>query len=205
MPGQADVVAQWLKFMKASGVHAVLCLLTDGELSLYAEPLADAYTEAFGAENVHFITVLHPDSRRRLLQVLADAEAKRQRIVVHCSTVGADANFKKELCRTSLPLSSCRRCRSSCGRNCGNLPAVLVSSRATALSSFVRRRRRIVSSHLCSTSFETQPLPGTVFPFTHLALPGSRTNGCRACAVVASPLPAHARGGNARGRRARCR
>ena len=134
MLGQADVVAQWLKFMKASGEHAVLCLLTDGELSLYAEPLADAYTEAFGAENVHFITVLHPDSRRRLLQVLADAEAKRQRIVVHCSTVGADAKFKKKLlCHTlCLPLSSCRRRRSSCGRNCGNLPAVLVSSRATA-------------------------------------------------------------------------
>ena len=51
---QRQVVDEWITFMKAQGVHRVVCLLLEEELKYYPldEGLLGLYAKAFGPDNV---------------------------------------------------------------------------------------------------------------------------------------------------------
>lgn len=71
--------------MRASGVKRTLCLLSDAELQLYAEPLIGLLVAGF--DSVSHVSLTEVDARRQCLKALCEAEASRQPVVMFCSTV----------------------------------------------------------------------------------------------------------------------
>lgn len=85
-----DTVRSWLRFIDTQGIHRVCCLLDDQELGLY-DDLLNQYREHFGTDNIchapipDFTTVSQTTFYTQILPFLDDADAERQKVVVHCS------------------------------------------------------------------------------------------------------------------------
>lgn len=86
-----DRVQEWVTFMQAQGIKRLCCLLSQKQLNYYSGDLLDAYRSAFGAGNVCWAPIedfhlVNPDMlHQTILPFLAEADAHRERVVVHCS------------------------------------------------------------------------------------------------------------------------
>ncbi len=87
----ANQVRAWISFMKKSGIKRVCCLLAPVQLDDYEQDLLGAYHRAFGRNKVcwapiqDFHLVDQTTLSAKILPFLADAEAKQEPVVVHCS------------------------------------------------------------------------------------------------------------------------
>jgi len=88
-------VQEWISFMKEHGIKRVCCLLSQHQLRYYNEyynvDLLETYCKEFGRNNVCLAPVgdfhlADPVTlQKKILPFLSDANAKKERVVVHCS------------------------------------------------------------------------------------------------------------------------
>jgi protein-tyrosine phosphatase len=90
-PGYADEqVSQWIEFMHDRDIQRVCCLLTQKQIARYGD-LLDNYRQAFGKEHVCWapiedFSLATPELLiDRILPLLAIADRKQEKVVVHCS------------------------------------------------------------------------------------------------------------------------
>lgn len=86
----AEEVQDWIQFMQAEGIARVVCLLTEGQLGCYRGDLLEEYRAAFGAANVLSAPIKDfelssPEDLKLILGFLKESDARRQKVVVHCS------------------------------------------------------------------------------------------------------------------------
>ncbi len=87
----AEVVKNWIRYMKERKVRRVCCLLHRDQLNYYQSDLLDAYQEAFGAQHVCFAPI--PDYHlvdqntleETILPFLRASAEQGLPVVVHCS------------------------------------------------------------------------------------------------------------------------
>lgn len=93
-PGRVSfpAVQDWLSFIKENGIKRICCLLQERELQdYYEDDLLEVYRKEFGDMNVLSVPVkdFHLAEisalRDEILPFLADSEAKKMPVLVHCS------------------------------------------------------------------------------------------------------------------------
>lgn len=83
-------VERWLSFMKDSGIGRVVCLLSPSQLEDYETPLVESYCKSFGKRNTlmnpvqDFSLMGRSDMDGRIIPFLAESEALKIPVVVHC-------------------------------------------------------------------------------------------------------------------------
>lgn len=85
------VIRDWILFMKDKNIKRVCCLLSQSQLDYYDEDLLAVYRQEFGEENICWAPVedyhlagIHM-LKRQILPFLAESDANKERVVVHCS------------------------------------------------------------------------------------------------------------------------
>ena len=86
-----DQVRRWIAFLQDRGIRRVCCLLPQNQLAYYYQDLLKAYDRWFGRRRTRSAPV--PDYHlcdagrltHQILPFLADADAQKEPVVVHCS------------------------------------------------------------------------------------------------------------------------
>lgn len=83
-------IQNWISFMKKQGIRRVCCLLTKDQLEYYEVDLLEEYGKEFGKDNVCWAPVkdyhlCDSETLHKILYFLKEADAKGERVVVHCS------------------------------------------------------------------------------------------------------------------------
>jgi protein-tyrosine phosphatase len=74
----------WLAYVRdEKGIQRVLVLIDDNEMDHYDRDLLEAYENA--GLQVHWEPLSKPGSHSRVMAILDDCAAKRERIVAHCT------------------------------------------------------------------------------------------------------------------------
>ncbi len=88
---EEGVVQNWILFMKDQDIRRVCCLLSQEQLDYHDKDLLTIYRQEFGKENVCWAPVedyhlanIHM-LKRQILPFLAESDANKERVVVHCS------------------------------------------------------------------------------------------------------------------------
>lgn len=85
----AATVQAWVAFLHTQSIARVVTLLTDDELTFFAQPFLACLRSQF--KHVVHVAPHNPDARAALLAAFEDAQAAGERVVVHCSTVRVGA------------------------------------------------------------------------------------------------------------------
>lgn len=86
-----DPIQKWITFMQTQGIRRVCCLLSQKQLNYYTSDLLQIYRNTFGEGNVCWAPIedfnlASPEMlHHTILPFLAEADAQRERVVVHCS------------------------------------------------------------------------------------------------------------------------
>ena len=86
-----DKVREWITFMRKQGITRVCCLLSCEQLHYYKDGLLTLYSAEFGEDNTCWAPVEDfylCDAellKEKILPFLKESDAKREKVVVHCS------------------------------------------------------------------------------------------------------------------------